>query len=249
MLYKVKRSALLSLLVSVLTVCICNANPGQDPVISQPTDQFAGSIANCRAPNSSYCGITYSVPDSIATLVHVIEEEIRGHVEVETMPGQELDACQRVKKEVLCAQRFPLCFENSILLTSTPNCEGKIRDECGSDAETLLNQNFCGLDDMTIPMGTCSTITHFNQGSVLSHCSVLGGDVKVTEWMYRLISFTDSQLERSLGTDQTLHTTSPTCSESYARYFCQIIGQCSEEDGSKISIKNNYHSCQDTLTW
>ena len=247
MLYKAKPVLLLSLLVSVLTVC--SSNPLQtDPVVSQPTDPFAGSITGCRVPNSSYCGVTYSVPDSIATLVRVSEEEIRGHVEMDIMPGQELDACQRLKKEVLCAQRFPQCVDNTVILTSSPNCEERIRNDCSGEVETLLNQNFCGLEDMTIPMGTCSTITQFNQDSVLSHCSVLGGNVQVTEWMYKLISFTDSQLESSLGADQTLHLSSPTCSESYARYFCQIIGQCSE-DGSKISVKNDYHLCEKTVSW
>lgn len=241
------KTIIISLLLTLLRSTLCRASPlqpGEASIAAETLEPFAGSVTSCRMPNSSYCGISYRVPDSIATLVHLIEGEIAGFIENYSVERD--NACRALQKEILCAQKFPRCVDDSVQLTSTANCASKVREECGSDASTVLETRLCELEDETIRMDTCSPISDYKRGNNFSHCEVLGNEVRVTEWMFRLISYTDSLLEQSFNSATLLNHGS--CPTRYALYSCQLLGECTE-DGSKISIKSDYHSCESTVTW
>ena len=156
--------------------------------------------------------------------------------------------CETLLKEVYCAQRFPRCSDGNVVLTSTPNCQSRLESECPSILFRILqNENFCGLEDATIPIGTCSPISEHDSDNLLAKCS-FSPDTQVTDWMYRLISFTDSQLDVILSDESSLHGIGEQCSPQYARYFCQFIGQCNQ-DGTRIRLLNNYHSCEKVVNW
>ncbi len=239
------------LLLIVLMAALCSANPTTG--ISQPETLDAGSPTGCRLPNSTYCGVDYSVPDVIATMVHLLEERIRGEMGLtfDIIPGQEPDACQSATKAILCAQNFPRCEGNTIILTSTQNCTQDIESKCEATLrDRLLDNHFCDLKNEMVPLGTCSALSTFTSQNALSqqHCGQIEGDTLVSEWMFKFIQFTDLKISKTLATDNTLHINSPSCSSNHARYFCQLMGECNQES-TGITVRNDYHFCEDTINW
>ena len=213
-------------------------------------EPYTGSPTLCRLPNSTYCGVKYSVPDVIATLVNVLEGEIEGQVSDGLVFGEELDDCRRRKKEILCAQLFPKCVGNSVVLTSTANCEQSLQTDCPNDHD--LNRTvFCGLEDATVPLGTCSPFSTFTSASpALHYCDKMPEHTigSVTEWMFRLIQFRDLQVWRDVNPSTALYDLRPQCSHGYARYFCQLQGECTP-DHSQIRLKNTKMLCEAILDW
>lgn len=230
---------------------VCSANPlGPGTTIISEPEVFAGSPTMCRRPNSTFCGVNYNVPDIIATLVHVIEDGIRGELELhtETMPGQESNPCQTTTKAILCAQNFPRCEGGNVLLTSTQTCEADIEANCDEATITrLLDNHFCSLTTEVVPLESCSALNTFTAENQLNelYCGQIEGNTLVSEWMFKFIQFFDRKVMETLS---GLHTIAPTCSSNYARYFCQFIGECTE-DSTAINVKNNYHFCEDTINW
>ena len=236
----------------VLMAALCSANP--TTIISQPdTPSSAGSPIGCRRPNSTYCGVDYSVPDVIATMVHLLEDGIHGQIEVtfSIMAGQELDPCQSATKAILCAQNFPRCEDNNVILTSTQNCTQDIESNCDITLRNmLLDNHFCDLKDEVVPLGTCSALSTFTSQSALSsnHCGQIEGDTLVSEWMFKFIQFTDLKVSKTLAMDNGLHIIAPSCSSNHARYFCQFMGECNQES-TGVTVKNSYRFCEDTINW
>lgn len=245
----------LALLLTVMTAVLCSANPLGSTTIVFPEVKFAGSPTACRIPNSTFCGVDYNVPDIIATMVHLIEDGIQGELVVhqidDMVSGQEPSPCLSTIKAILCAQNFPKCEGYNVVLTSTQNCENDIEDNCdASTGERILNNHFCSLADEVVPLESCSAISTFtNAQNQLreAHCGQIESSTRVSEWMFRFIQFADLKVSATLA-ELSLNGVGPTCSPNYARYFCQFLGECNE-DSTTITVKNDYHFCEQTLNW
>lgn len=237
------------LLTFMLLYAVCSANPlvgtGSSTSITGPSNVI--SPTSCRRPNSTYCGVNYAVPDVIATLVKVIEDKIQGQVEssvTDWMPGEELDDCQVAQKEILCAQEFPKCENENVILTSTSSCQEEIQENCPS-ASILLDNHFCGLEEAVVPLSTCSALSTFVSDNTLHHCGAIGENTRISEWMFRIIQFVDLKLSTSVD---TFRTVGPSCIDNHVLYLCQTNGHCNE-DSTQININNNYHFCESTINW
>ena len=201
-----------------------------------------GFIGTCERPNLRYCDriIDHEVPASIARQSQFVEISIRLWVEyIEFM--EENPTCGVGLKKALCKQRFPECSElhNVVMFEAHSTCEADLQN-CSIN-NNIVNE-ICSSVNTSLYLGTSQPLDQHSKcvGRYLERCNQQSRRTMMTDWMFRFLSLTDTQL----GADtSSLLQQYGDCYNKYVQYRCDM----GHSEGHHVISSNTQESCYNSV--